>query len=146
MTWRAERRPGGNRPADQQTTVTNDRAERTALVDDPVTVRAALEALDPAAVGAVLSLLHPDDALVVAARLGVEMNEARRDWRRMMRETSSDVHGAMPRGYWRDWATHRVPHAELERRRGVEIGPDGRRRIVRRPSDTRPDYPGRGAA
>lgn len=142
MSQEVQRRPGraGPEAARQQVPEQVTRGDATGAGRPIPTLD-----VDPVVLAVALSLLHPNDALVVAARLGVEMNEARRERRRTMREVSHQVHGGRPH-YWRDWATHRVPHVELERRRGVEVDPDGRRRVVRRPADTRPDYPGRGAA
>jgi hypothetical protein len=63
---------------------------------DPGELFSVLDGVDPAALAVALSLLHPNDALLVAAllvaaRLGVEMNDARREWRRTMREVSHQI-------------------------------------------------------
>lgn len=57
------------------------------------------DAIDPATLACVLSLLHPTDPLLVAARAGVEVNDMRSDRRRAMKEASRDV---APRRRWRD--------------------------------------------
>ncbi len=106
----------------------------------PAALLAVLDGIEPAALAAALSLMHPNDALLVAARLGVEMNEARREWRRTMREVSHQIHGGRV-GYWARQAGE-PSFEELQRRRGVETGRDGRPRGVRRPGDTRPDHQG----
>lgn len=61
--------------------------------------------------------------------------------RHLLKQVSLDVHGG-DTGNWHDWAANHVPFDELQRRRGVEIGPDGCPRGVRRPGDSRPDREG----
>lgn len=87
---------------------------------DPLLAPAVRRVLDvePAALGVVLSLLHADHELVVAARLALEV----RAGRQALREAALDVHSALTPAEWRRWADNHVPHAELQRRR-AQPGP-----------------------
>ncbi|WP_158228039.1 hypothetical protein [Pseudonocardia sp. MH-G8] len=94
-----------------------------------------LDNLDPADVALALAQrmeVSPDDELVVAVRLALQVADARRAAHRALREVALDVHSAHTAAEWRQWAETRVSFAELQRRRGVETGPDGRPRAARR--------------
>jgi hypothetical protein len=93
----------------------------------------ALEHLDPVSLAAAISKLPPNNALVAAARVGVEVADARWERREAVRQASKDVAAAASKTLreWdngRGWANSRIPHDELERRR-VEI-PQQRSRVA----------------
>lgn len=130
MTTTEERRPAGGRAA--QVTEVNDPADGTSSAALDAVMR-VLSGLDPAVVATALSLLPPADPVLVAARVGVEVADLRLERRRAMREASQAISRALD---WRQYANRRVPHNELQRRRGVEVGPDGGRRSARRDDST----------
>lgn len=69
----------------------------------------------------------PDDELLVAARIALEIGDARRAEHRAHREAARDVHRG-DRAFWRQVADNHIPHQELERRR-AEPGPMVRRTV-----------------
>jgi hypothetical protein len=79
----------------------------------------AADELDPTALAVMLSLLPVLHPLLVAARLGVEVAEARNARRRALRDASHDVAGHPA---WRGYADRRVTYEELQRRRAT-VGP-----------------------
>lgn len=66
-----------------------------------------VELADAVALGGRLAALaetEPDHPLVLAARLAVEIADARAEEHRALREAAADVHAAAPPGTWRDLA------------------------------------------
>lgn len=75
--------------------------------------------ISPADLGLLLAQLmerDPHHPLVLAARLALEIGDARRADRRALREASLDVHGG-DTDYWRRVTDNHLPYDELQRRR-----------------------------
>jgi hypothetical protein len=78
--------------------------------------------IDPIDLGLLLAQLmevDPSHELVLAARLALEIGDARRAAHRELREASLDVHSALSPAEWRLWAENHVPCEELQRRRAA---------------------------
>lgn len=100
---------------------------RTQPVTTAAGGRPPVHAFDPVALALAIAQLaetDPHHELLIAARLALDIADARRADRRALRETALAVHAAQSRGQWRRWAQQRVPFEELQRRRGLERGPD----------------------
>jgi hypothetical protein len=80
-----------------------------------------LEELDPATLALQLAQIaetDPHHEIILAARLALEIADARRAAHRALREASFDVHGG-DRAFWRKWAADHVPHDVLRARRAM---------------------------
>lgn len=108
----AERRPGPGAAGEQHTECTPD---STVLVH----ARQAGPA-DPALLAVALVQLaetDPTHPLLAAVRAAVEMIDLRREWRRDEVESTRAVSAAARRELGPGWASRRVPHDEIQRRR-----------------------------
>ncbi len=106
---------------------------RTTTVDPHARVD-VLGKIEPADLGLTIARLvatDPDHAIVVAARLALEIGDAQRVAHRALRDAALDVHGALNPAEWRRWAEQRIPFDQLQSRRGFERGPDGHWRMTR---------------
>lgn len=75
-----------------------------------------LDAVDAVALAVALSVRHPHDVVVVAARLGVELAETRCKRRRDEKAAAVAISEAMD---WAAFSRNHVSHEELQRRRAV---------------------------
>jgi hypothetical protein len=94
---------------------------------DSLALDRAPSAVDPVGLGLVIAQLaetDPHHELLIAARLALTVADARRADRRALRESALEVHAGRTPGQWRRWAERHVPFEELQRRRGLERGPD----------------------
>jgi hypothetical protein len=110
-----------------------DPAEDRGPEQDIADKRPPVRPVDPAALALTIAQLaetDPHHELLIAARLALDIADARRAHRRALREASREVHAARSRGQWRRWAQEHVPFEELQRRRGHERGPDYRWRAT----------------
>lgn len=90
---------------------------------------------DPLALALTIARLaetDPHHDLLIAARLALDIADARRANRHALREAALQVHTARTPAQWRRWAQHHVPFEDLQRRRGLERGPDDRWRASTR--------------
>lgn len=93
-------------------------AMTSTTTDDTAVPRRALELAHELAV---LAETDPDNLVLLAVRLALDVADARDVERARRWETAQaglQVHGG-DRGFWRRWADNRVSFAELQRRRAV---------------------------
>jgi hypothetical protein len=71
--------------------------------------------ISPVELGVMLSLLPAMHPILLAARLGIEIGDMRREHQQAMRDASPDIAAGWPRDYAHRW----ISHEEIRRRRAA---------------------------